>query len=51
MVKEGQFVEKGTLLILLEKSQNKAALDGIMAKIASLKIKLMRLKIEVYGGE
>ncbi len=50
MVKEGELVEKDTLLIKLEKSQNKAEQDAIMAKIASLKIKLMRLKTEVYGG-
>ena len=51
MVHEGQKVKKGDLLITLEKSQNKAALDAIMAKDASLKIKLMRLKAEVYGEE
>ena len=51
MVKEGELVRKGDLLIKLEKSQNKAEQDAIMAKIASLKIKLMRLKTEVYGGK
>jgi len=50
-VKEGQKVEKGTLLISLEKEQNKASLDAIVAKIASLKTKLKRLKTEVYGGK
>jgi len=51
MVKEGDLVRKGDLLITLEKSQNKAEQDVIMSKIASLKIKLMRLKTEVYGGK
>jgi len=51
MVKEGQKVRKGEMLITLEKSQNKAALDAVMAKTASLKVKLLRLKTEVYGGE
>lgn len=48
-VKEGQFVNSGDLLVTLEKEQNKAALDGIQAKVASLRIKLLRLKAEVYG--
>lgn len=51
MVKEGENVKKGDLLVKLEKSQNKASLDAIMAKDASLKIKLVRLKAEVYGGD
>ena len=51
MVKEGELIKKGDLLIKLEKSQNKAEKDAIMSKIASLKIKLMRLKAEVYGGD
>lgn len=50
LVKEGQYVKKGTLLVKLEKSQEAAALEAITAKDASLKIKLMRLKAEVYGG-
>ena len=48
-VKEGQLVKKGDLLVSLEKKQNKAALKGIQAKVASLKVKLFRLKAEVYG--
>ncbi len=50
-VKEGQFVRKGDLLVTLEKTQNKAALDGIQAKVASLRVKLFRLKAEVYGNK
>ena len=49
LVKEGQKVKKGDLLIKLEKSQNKAAMDAILSKVASAKIKLIRLKAEVYG--
>lgn len=48
-VKEGQIINKGDLIITLEKEQNKAALDSIQAKVASLKVKLQRLKAEVYG--
>lgn len=51
LVKEGQIVKEGELLIKLERSQNKAAQEAILAKIASLRIKLLRLKTEVYGGE
>jgi len=50
-VKEGQRVKAGDLLISLEKEQNKASLDAIVAKIESLKTKLKRLKVEVYGGD
>ena len=50
-VKEGQKVKEGTLLLSLEKEQNRASLDAIVAKIASLKTKLKRLKTEVYGGK
>lgn len=49
LVKEGEFVKSGDLLVTLEKEQNKAALDGIQAKVASLRVKLFRLKAEVYG--
>jgi len=48
-VKEGQIIKKGDLIITLEKEQNKAALESIQAKVASLKVKLKRLKAEVYG--
>lgn len=48
-VKEGEFVKSGDLLVTLEKEQNKAALDAILAKVAALRVKLFRLKAEVYG--
>lgn len=51
VVQEGQLIKKGDLLISLEKEQNQASLDAIVAKIASLKTKLKRLKAEVYGGK
>jgi len=47
---EGKKVKKGDLLITLEKEQIKASMDGVKAKVASLKVKLHRLKTEVYGG-
>lgn len=49
-VYEGQRIKKGDLIISLEKEQNKASMDAIKAKVASLKVKLHRLKAEVYGG-
>lgn len=49
LVKEGDMVKQDDLIITLEKEQNQASLDAIVAKIASLKIKLVRLKAEVYG--
>ena len=51
VIQEGQLVKKGDLLITLEKEQNQASLDAIVAKVASLKTKLRRLKAEVYGGK
>jgi multidrug efflux pump subunit AcrA (membrane-fusion protein) len=50
-VEEGQLVKKGDLLVTLEKKQNKAALDGIKSKVASLRVKLFRLKAEVYKNK
>ncbi|MDY0232570.1 MAG: HlyD family efflux transporter periplasmic adaptor subunit [Sulfurimonas sp.] len=48
-VKEGEIVQSGDLLVTLEKEQNKAALDAIQSKIASLRVKLFRLNAEVYA--
>jgi multidrug resistance efflux pump len=48
-VKEGQIVNKGDLIFTLEKEQNKASLESIQAKVASLKVKLKRLRSEVYN--
>ncbi|MCK5111134.1 MAG: HlyD family efflux transporter periplasmic adaptor subunit [Arcobacteraceae bacterium] len=51
LVREGQYIKKGMLLITLEKEQNQASVDAVVAKVASLKTKLQRLKAEVYGGK
>mgnify|MGYP006131778477 CR=1 FL=1 len=50
-VKEGQKINKGDLLFVLEKEQNQAAVDAVASKIASLKTKLKRLKTEVLGDD
>jgi multidrug resistance efflux pump len=50
-VKEGQIINEGDLIITLEKEQNQAALESIEAKVASLRVKLKRLRAEVYGTE
>ena len=50
-VKEGQKINKGDLLVVLEKEQNQAAVDAVASKIASLKTKLKRLKTEVLGDD
>ena len=49
LVSEGQHVKKGDILIRLEKSQNKAAYDASIAKVAALQATLVRLRAEVYG--
>lgn len=49
LVSEGQHVKKGDVLIRLEKSQNKAAYDSSIAKVAALQATLVRLRAEVYG--
>lgn len=48
-VTEGQHIKKGDILIKLEKSQNKAAYDASISKVAALQATLVRLKAEVYG--
>ncbi|MBN2782828.1 MAG: HlyD family efflux transporter periplasmic adaptor subunit [Campylobacterales bacterium] len=50
-VSEGERVKKGDLLISLDKKQNSASLEAIKAKVASLRVKLHRLKSEVYGNK
>lgn len=47
-VKEGDHVKKDDLLILLDKSQAKAAYEDRRAKVAALKATLTRLRAEVY---
>lgn len=49
MVKEGEKVKQGDLLVVLEKEQNQAALDAAASKVASLQAKLIRLKAEILG--
>jgi len=50
-VKEGQKVNKGDILVVLEKEQNQASLDAAASIVASLKVKLKRLNVEVHGEE
>jgi multidrug efflux pump subunit AcrA (membrane-fusion protein) len=51
VVKEGQKVKKGDLLVVLEKEQNQASLDAAASKVASLKAKINRLHAEVYSTD
>lgn len=51
MVREGQKVNKGDILVVLEKEQNQAALDAAASKVASLKAKLRRLKAETHSED
>lgn len=51
VVKEGEKVKKGDLLVVLEKEQNQAALDAAASKVASLQAKLIRLKAEILGED
>lgn len=48
-VKEGDHVEAGQLLVVLEKERAQAAVDDSTNKVAALKITLARLQAEVYG--
>jgi HlyD family secretion protein/adhesin transport system membrane fusion protein len=48
-VKEGQKVEHGEVLALLEQSQPQASYDDSRAKVAALQATLTRLHAEVYG--
>jgi multidrug efflux pump subunit AcrA (membrane-fusion protein) len=50
-VLEGQIIQTGDILVVLEKEQSQAAVDGAASKVASLTAKLIRLKAEVYGGD
>lgn len=47
-VREGQQVNKGEHLVILEQSQAQAAYDDSKAKVAALQATLARLKAEVY---
>lgn len=47
-VTEGQDVEKGQLLVVLEEERAKAAVDNSASKTAALKAKLARLNAEIF---
>jgi multidrug efflux pump subunit AcrA (membrane-fusion protein) len=49
LVKEGEKVNKGDMLITLERSQNEAAFEAANAKVASFKASIARLESEVYS--
>jgi membrane fusion protein, adhesin transport system len=49
LVKEGQTVVKGQVLAKLEQSRAQAAVNDSQAKVAALKITLIRLQTEVLG--
>ncbi len=48
-VKEGQQVQRGERLLILEQSQAQAAYDDSRAKVAALQATLSRLRAEVYA--
>lgn len=49
LVKEGDFVEKGQLLVVLEEARAQAAVDNSATKIAALKAKISRLEAEILN--
>lgn len=49
LVKEGDFVEKGRLLVVLEEARAQAAVDNSATKIAALKAKISRLEAEILN--
>lgn len=48
LVKEGDDVKKGQLLIILEEARAKAAVDNTASKIAALQAKIIRLEAEIF---
>lgn len=50
-VNEGDVVEKNQLLVSLENSQTKAALEDSYSKVAALKASIARLEAEVFNRE
>ncbi|WP_019520239.1 HlyD family type I secretion periplasmic adaptor subunit [Faucicola boevrei] len=48
LVKEGDAVKKGQLLIVLEEERAKAAVDNSASKIAALRAKIARLEAEIF---
>ncbi|MGE4444595.1 MAG: HlyD family type I secretion periplasmic adaptor subunit [Candidatus Altimarinota bacterium] len=51
LVKEGEYVNEGKEIVLLDKIQTQAAFDSSFAKVAALNATLVRVKSEVYGKE
>lgn len=49
LVKEGENVKKGQLLIILEEERAKAAVDNSATKIAALTAKIARLEAEIFN--
>lgn len=49
LVKEGDNVKKGQLLVILEEARAQAALDNSATKVAALKAKVARLQAEIYN--
>ena len=49
LVKEGDNVKKGQLLVVLEEARAQAAVDNSETKIAALKAKITRLNTELYS--
>ena len=50
-VKEGDKVNKGQLLVTLEKERASSAVDDSAAKVAALKAAITRLEAELFGRE
>lgn len=51
MVKEGDDVKKGQLLIILEEERAKAAVDNSASKVAALQAKVSRLEAEIFNKQ
>lgn len=49
LVKEGEYVNEGEEIIVLDKIQTQAAYDSSFAKVAALNATLVRVKSEIYG--
>ncbi|MFW2178526.1 MULTISPECIES: HlyD family type I secretion periplasmic adaptor subunit [unclassified Moraxella] len=49
LVKEGDNVKKGQLLVVLEEARAQAAVDNSATKIAALKAKIARLEAEIFN--
>lgn len=49
LVREGQFVRRGELLVRFDQARARAAFDDSNNKVAALKASLSRLRAEVYG--